>query len=135
MKSAKKNWLSRLFKSSRNSSKKSGYKPQPLRMELLEERAMLNVAPVLTLDSTVYDITTNSPWYIPLTSTDADGDAVYYKVEVLSGDLTCDLSVGTAWQSGMTTSQKQAYFNTRNPYCFSSCLPTRPPIPLNTFSR
>lgn len=77
---------------------------------------MLNVAPVLTLDSTSYEITTNSPWYIPLTSTDADGDAVYYKVEVISGDLTCDLSVGTAWKTGMSTAQKQAYFNTRNPY-------------------
>ena len=116
MKSAKKNWLSRLFKPFRSSSKKSGYKPQPLRMELLEERAMLNVAPVMTLDSTTYDITSNSPWYIPLTSTDADGDAVYYKVEVLTGDLTCDLSVGTAWKTGMSTAQKQAYFNTRNPY-------------------
>lgn len=116
MKSEKNNWLSRLFKSFRSSSKKSGYKPQPLRMELLEERAMLNVAPVMTLDSTAYEITTNSPWYIPLTSTDADGDAVYYKVEVLSGDLTCDLSVGTAWKTGMSTAQKQAYFNTRNPY-------------------
>ncbi len=116
MKNPKKNWLSRLFKSFRNSSKKSGYKPQPLRMELLEERAMLNVAPVMTLDSTTYDITTNSPWYIPLTSTDADGDAVYYKVEVVSGNLTCDLSVGTAWKTGMSTAQKQAYFNTRNPY-------------------
>ena len=100
----------------RSSSKKSGYKPQPLRMELLEERAMLNVAPVMTLDSTTYDITTNTPWYIPLTSTDADGDAVYYKVEVVSGNLTCDLSVGTAWKTGMSTAQKQAYFNTRNPY-------------------
>lgn len=116
MKSEKNNWLSRLFKSFRSSSKKSGYKPQPLRMELLEERAMLNVAPVMTLDSTTYDITTGSPWYIPLTSTDADGDAVYYKVEVLSGNLTCDLSVGTAWKTGMSTAQKQAYFNTRNPY-------------------
>ncbi|MBQ6616167.1 MAG: peptidylprolyl isomerase [Thermoguttaceae bacterium] len=116
MKSAKKNWLSRLFKSFSNSSKKSGYKPQPLRIEHLEERAMLNVAPVMTLDSTTYDITSNSPWYIPLTSTDADGDAVYYKVEVLSGNLTCDLSVGTAWKTGMSTAQKQAYFNTRNPY-------------------
>ena len=115
MKNAKKNWLSRLFKS-RNSSKKSGYKPQPLRMELLEERAMLNVAPVMTLDATTYDITSYTPWYIPLTSTDADGDAVYYKVEVLTGNLTCDLSVGTAWKSGMSTAQKQAYFNTRNPY-------------------
>ena len=115
MKNAKKNWLSRLFKS-RNSSKMSGYKPQPLRMELLEERAMLNVAPVMTLDATTYDITSYTPWYIPLTSTDADGDAVYYKVEVLTGNLTCDLSVGTAWKSGMSTAQKQAYFNTRNPY-------------------
>ena len=116
MKNAKNNWLSRLFKSFRSSSKKSGYKPQPLRIEHLEERAMLNVAPVMTLDSTTYDITTNSPWYIPLTSTDADGDAVYYKVEVISGNLTCDLSVGTAWKASMSTAQKQAYFNTRNPY-------------------
>lgn len=117
MANSKKNWLSQLFDLFRSSNKKSGYKSQPLRLEQLEQRAMLNVAPVMTLESTSYDITSYTPWYIPLTSTDADGDAVFYKVEVIqNSNLTCDLSVGTAWKTGMSSAQKQAALDSRNPY-------------------
>lgn len=82
-----------------------------LGIETLESRMLLNAAPVLAIDQTTFDITTDSPWYIALNSTDADNDAVYYQVEVLEGDLTCELSVGTAYNA----KGAQADVSTRNP--------------------
>lgn len=114
------NWFRRLtdyFNSdNKNTKRKAAQRKRALRFESLEDRTLLNAAPVLALDSSSYDITSQCPWYIPLSSTDADGDDVYYKVEVTSGSLTADLSVGTAWKNGLSAQQLEAYYQTRNPY-------------------
>ena len=80
-------------------------------IEPLEERAMLNAAPVLDIDSNTYNITAGQPWYIALRADDADSDAVYYIVETESTDLNASLSYGTAYDAENLVSVEQ-----RNPY-------------------
>ena len=60
-----------------------------IQFEALEERALLDAAPILNLSALDYDqqagcysvdITSGATYQIPLTATDADGDAVYFRV-------------------------------------------------------
>ncbi len=60
-----------------------------IQFEALEERAMLDAAPILNLSALDYDnqagcysvdITSGATYQIPLTATDADGDEIYFRV-------------------------------------------------------
>ncbi len=60
-----------------------------IQFEALEERALLDAAPILNLSALDYDnqagcysvdITSGATYQIPLTATDADGDEIYFRV-------------------------------------------------------
>ena len=75
-----------------------------MQFESLEQREMLNVAPVLNLGSFDYDaqedcysveIASGSPYQFSVTATDADGDNVYFRVEPENANyLTAAISAG-----------------------------------------
>ncbi|MBR5710675.1 MAG: putative Ig domain-containing protein [Thermoguttaceae bacterium] len=70
-------------------SRRAVKKERHIQFEALEERALLDAAPILNLSALDYDnqagcysvdITSGATYQIPLTATDADGDEIYFRV-------------------------------------------------------